>query len=132
MAILDGVPVAAHTLLGGRLIVNDLFGLEPGAVVEQRNYGTAMASLVVHGDRNEPQTPLPRLESIDVPVLGSGRFPRDRLIIDVIYQAIRDMKAGPDPSSPDVVVVNLSLGNARGPFQGRVSAWARPARSPLL
>lgn len=93
--------------------------------MESRFHGTAMASLVIHGDRNLNEEPLSRLVYL-VPVLGDGdRFPRDRLIVDIVYQAILDMKAGPAPSAPDVVIVNLSLGNARSPFHGRVSAWAR-------
>ncbi|MGH6736759.1 MAG: hypothetical protein ACRECX_11895 [Methyloceanibacter sp.] len=60
LALLDGVPVAQHPLLANRLIVDDLFGLEPITEVSQRFHGTAMASIIVHGDRNLAGPSLPR------------------------------------------------------------------------
>ena len=125
LALLDGVPVAAHTLLNNHLVVDDQFGLEPGAPVANRIHGTAMASLIVHGDRNRSEAPLPRRIHI-VPVLGAGdAFPDDRLIIDVIYSAVIAMRSGAEPSAPGVLIVNVSLGNRRRPFQGQLSPWAR-------
>jgi hypothetical protein len=35
------------------------------------------------------------------------------------------MREGDDPTEPNVLIVNLSLGNSRKPFQGRLSPWAR-------
>jgi hypothetical protein len=125
LALLDGVPVAAHPLLSRHLVVEDQFGLEPSAPVADRVHGTAMASLIVHGDRNRAETPLPRRIHF-VPVLGAGdAFPDDRLIVDLIYTAIVAMRDGPDPTSPGVMMVNLSLGNRRRPFHGQLSPWAR-------
>jgi Subtilase family len=125
LAVLDGVPVAAHRLLADHLIIDDQFGLELGAPVAQRVHGTAMASLIVHGDRNRPEPPLPRRIHL-VPVLGAGdAFPANRLIVDVIYTAIVTMREGPEATAPGVIIVNLSLGNARRPFHGQLSAWAR-------
>jgi hypothetical protein len=61
-----------------------------------------------------------------VPVLGAGdAFPDDRLIVDVIYSAVLAMRSGTEPSAPDVLIVNVSLGNRRRPFQGNLSPWAR-------
>jgi Subtilase family len=124
LALLDGVPVAAHALLNDYVVVDDQFGLEPLAPVADRVHGTAMASLIVHGDRNRNEAPLPRRIHV-VPVLGSGdAFPSDRLIVDLIYNAIFAMR-GTEPSAPDVVIVNVSLGNRRRPFHGSLSSWAR-------
>src|SRR5947207_4964947 len=50
LGLLDGVPVAAHVLLANHLVVDDQFKLEPSAPVANRIHGTAMASLIVHGD----------------------------------------------------------------------------------
>ena len=84
-----------------------------------------MASLIMYGDRNIVEHRLGRRIHL-VPVLGANdRFPDDRLIIDMIYQAVLAMREGDDPSAPDVLIVNLSLGNTRKPFQGQMSAWAR-------
>jgi hypothetical protein len=125
LALLDGVPVAAHRLLTRHLIVDDQFGLEPGTPVAERVHGTAMSSLIIHGDRNKPELPLPRRIHI-VPVLGArDAFPADRLVVDLIYTAIVAMRDGPDATSPDALIVNLSLGNSRRPFHGQLSAWAR-------
>lgn len=125
LALLDGVPVAGHPLLRTHLSVEDHFGLEPGALVSQRVHGSAMASLIVHGDRNRPEPSLPRQVHC-IPVLGNNdRFPSDRLIIDLIYQAVMRMRAGAQPSAPHVIIVNISLGNIRRPFYGQLSPWAR-------
>lgn len=60
LAVLDGVPVVGHPLLREHISVEDLFGLEPNTLVAQRVHGSAIASLIVHGDRNRPEAPLPR------------------------------------------------------------------------
>lgn len=125
LALLDGVPVAQHPLLSGGLIVDDQFGLEPLAQVADRHHGTAMASLIMHGDLNKSEQRLGRRIHL-VPVLGvRDEFPDDRLIVDIIYQAVFAMRDGDEPSAPDVLIINLSLGNSRKPFHGRMSAWAR-------
>lgn len=125
LALLDGVPVAGHPLLQPYLSIEDHFGLEPGALVAQRYHGSAMASLIIHGDRNKPEPPLPRQVHC-IPVLGDNdRFPPDRLIIDLIYQAVIRMRAGNQPSAPHVIIINISLGNVRRPFYGQLSPWAR-------
>lgn len=125
LALIDGVPVAAHPLLQPHLVVEDHFGLEPGAIVSERVHGSAMASLIIHGDRNNSEPPLPRQVHC-IPVLGANdRFPSDRLVVDLIYQAVVRMREGAEPSAPHVIIVNISLGNVRRPFYGQQSAWAR-------
>lgn len=124
-ALIDGVPMAAHPLLGGHMVLDDPFDLVPGTPVHDRIHGTAMASLIIHGDRNEVGEPLPRRLHV-VPVLGEDdAFPSQRLIIDLIYQAVLRMRDGAEATAPGVLVVNLSLGNPRRPFQGNLSPWAR-------
>jgi hypothetical protein len=127
-ALLDGVPVSQHPLLAGRLRVEDVFNLEEGVQVRDRRHGTAMASLLVHGDRNRNEPPLGRTVAV-VPVMvwdGNGEaLPEDRLVVDVIHRAIGALRAQPDPLAPDVLIVNLSLGNLRRPFHGQMSPWAR-------
>ena len=54
--------------------------------------------------------------------------PDDRLLVDVIYRAVRRIKEadGDQPASaPSVLVVNVSLGDPRRPFAGQMSPWAR-------
>jgi hypothetical protein len=103
--------------------------LEPLAPVADRVHGTAMASLIVHGDRNRTEAPLPRRIHI-VPVLGAGdSFPDDRLIVDLIYHAVLAMRSSTEPSAPGVLIINVSLGNRRRPFHEPLAlgATARPA-----
>lgn len=121
LALLDGVPVSAHRRLAAHIDLDDPFDLEPGAVVASRAHGTAMASLVVHGDLNRPESPLPRQIHI-IPVMGDGdRFPHDRLVVDLIYLAVMRLRE----QRPGIVIVNLSLGNRYRPFHNQLSPWAR-------
>lgn len=125
LAVLDGVPMVGHPLLRQHLSVEDVFGLEPNALVAQRVHGSAMTSLIVHGDRNRPEPSLPR-QIHCIPVMGAAdRFPADRLIVDLIYQAVLRMRGPNNPSAPHVIIVNISLGNVRRPFHGQLSPWAR-------
>ncbi len=125
LALIDGVPVANQPFIARHVIVDDVFELESGALVSQRVHGTAMASLIINGDRNAQERVLPRRIHV-LPVLGGGdAFPPDRLIIDLIYRAIMHMRDGPNPSAPHVLIVNVSLGNRRRPFYGQMSPWAR-------
>lgn len=121
LALLDGVPVAAHRLLAAHVDLDDPFDLVPDALVASRSHGTAMASLIIHGDRNRTERQLPRQIHV-VPVMGNGdAFPADRLIVDLIYLAVLRLRE----RHPSVIIVNLSLGNKHRPFQGQLSPWAR-------
>ena len=59
-ALFDGVPVQRHALLDGRLLIDDPDGLDELSVVARRRHGTAMASLILHGDRYRAEEPLDR------------------------------------------------------------------------
>lgn len=132
-ALLDGVPVQNHLLLKGRLDVDDPDGLEAMSVVDGRHHGTAMASLILHGDWNLANHPVSRKLHLR-PVLyapGNGQPEegrRDRLLVDVIHRAIRRMKEGDgtgEATAREVFLVNLSLGDSRRPFAGPMSPFAR-------
>ena len=138
-ALLDGVPMAQHNRLVDRLVIDDPDNLEDryGAATEQR-HGTAMASLILHGDLNAPD-PAPSVgRRLYVrPVMypqadgfGGARelMPPNRLGVDLIWRAfIRmfDGEGGEDPAAPTVRIVNLSLGDAKRRFAGVMSPWAR-------
>ena len=132
-ALLDGVPVQNHVLLDRRLEMDDPDGLEGMSVVAERYHGTAMASLILHGDRNVANETLSRRLYIRPVLYAPGnRRPeeprRDRLLTDVIYRAVRRIKEGDEeggPTAPEVFLVNLSLGDAGRPFGGPISPWAR-------
>jgi hypothetical protein len=52
IAVLDGMPLAQHALLAGRITLDDPEGWEELVEAARRNHGTATASLVLHGDLN--------------------------------------------------------------------------------
>lgn len=59
-ALLDGAPLQLHEALKDRLLVDDTFGMEATYQPGERKHGTAMASLILHGDRSNPESkPLP-------------------------------------------------------------------------
>jgi hypothetical protein len=121
LALLDGVPVSAHRRLAAHIDLDDPFDLEQDAMVDAREHGTAMASLIIHGDLNRVEDQLPRQIHV-IPVMGAGdRFPRDRLVVDLIYLAVVRMRE----HRQGIVIVNLSLGNRYRPFHNQLSPWAR-------
>lgn len=137
-ALLDGLPMTQHDLLAGRLRVDDPdeFGGEYAAAREQV-HGTAMASLILHGDLNDPDRVSVRHPLYVRPVmyphdqgLGIRRelMPRNRLGIDLIWRAILRMKegeGGEPASAPTVRILNISLGDPTRQFAGAMSPWAR-------
>ena len=133
VALLDGFPVQNHQLLRGRIDVDDADDLEPMSVVSDRYHGTAMASLILHGDRNRPEPSIQRRLHIR-PVLyapGNGireEPRRDRLFVDTIYRAVRRMKEGDmsgGPTAPEVFLINLSVCDLNRPFSGPMSPFAK-------
>ncbi|WP_271671941.1 S8 family peptidase [Bradyrhizobium sp. CCBAU 51627] len=124
-AVFDAVPVQAHPLLTNWLKTDDPDDLEARAV-GQRVHGTAMASLVVHGDLNDGPSPLSRQvyfrPVMYAPAFGAEKFDEDRLVVDVVFEAVMRMRS---TDGAEVIVVNLSLGDATKPFSGKISTWAR-------
>src|SRR5579862_738424 len=60
LGLLDGLPLANHELLAGRLIIDDPDGWEQDYQAGERVHGTTMASLIVRGDLSSTQEPLSR------------------------------------------------------------------------
>jgi hypothetical protein len=108
-ALLDGMPVQAHTLLENRLVLDDPDDLQERTMVAQRVHGTAMASLILHGDRNESG-----------PVLSRPIYVRPLM-------AVLRMKgsAGETAAAPGVFLINISLGDPHRPFTRLISPLAR-------
>lgn len=131
-ALLDGLPIQNHVRLAGRLRVDDPEGLDAIYPVARREHGTEMASLIIHGDLNSGEPPLPRRLYVR-PVMrpnanGVERTPPDRLLVDVIHQAVRRIKEGDGtepPAAPGVVVINLSLGDETRPYARTMSPLGR-------
>lgn len=141
VALLDGLPLANHALLAGRLVIDDPDDWGADYQASEQQHGTAMASLILHGELDSPSEPLscslyvrPILKPERSSFGGSQeRMPTDGLVVDLMYRALRRMFEGEGtgdaktaPVAPDVVVINLSVGDSHRPFLGRtISPWAR-------
>lgn len=137
VALLDGLPVQNHPLLQGRLIVDDPDGWGATYEADDRQHGTAMASLIIHGELDAQDSALPTplyVRPILRPDPSDTRRPRiettpdDRLLIDFFHRAVRRIfegEGGTPPTAPTVKVINLSVGDGHRPFDTNLSPWAR-------
>lgn len=137
IALLDGLPMGNHERLAGRLIIDDPDDLEPNYPVVQRHHGTAMASLIVHGDLGAGEEPLARpiyVRPIMEPreVINGEEVQRNTLITDLLHRAVRRIVEGDgnQPAlAPSVRIINLSIGQpVRGTIRwmssvGRLVDW---------
>lgn len=137
-AILDGAPNVQHQALKGRLLFDDPDNLSAQYQPGERKHGTAMASLIVHGEMVDGQSdPLSRLVYV-LPIMQpdpqsdprnrSEHVPDEIFFEDRIARAVRRMFEGEGAvpaQAPDVCVINLSIGDPARPFIQTPSPWAR-------
>jgi hypothetical protein len=137
VAILDGLPLTNHAALQGRLVVDDPDDLAANYRAGEHRHGTAMASLVVHGEYDGNETALGSKVYMR-PVMVPGQpdannhrwesFPSDELAVDLIHRAVRrifETNGSTPPQAPTVKAINLSLGDQWQPFDRLISPWAR-------
>jgi hypothetical protein len=137
VALLDGLPLQSHDRLTGRLIVDDPDNLEDTYQAAERRHGTAMASLILHGDLDAQEPALRRplyVRPILRPDTRDWRSPRDEtipedtLVVDLIHRAVRrlfEREGDLPPVAPSVCVINLSIGIRDRLFAGPLSPLAR-------
>lgn len=136
VAVLDGLPLENHRRLRGRLRLDDPDGHSERYEPRHQEHGTAMCSLVAHGDLGLDGPPLRRpiyIRPILVPQEDlTGRFhevtPDGVLLVDLFLRAVRRIVAGEGDTpaaAPSVRVVNLSFGNSHQPFDRQFSPLAR-------
>jgi hypothetical protein len=135
VAMLDGLPLPNHARLQGRLIIDDPNQWADAYPAGERVHGTAMASLIAWGELDGAGTALAApiyVRPILRPDLNSNPreecTPDDRLIVDLVHEAVRRMfegTPGVPPAAPTVRVINLSVGDKYRPFAGELSPWAR-------
>jgi hypothetical protein len=137
VAVLDGLPLENHRLLAGRLIVDDPNDWASEYPAIDRQHGTAMTSLIVHGDLNEGSNPLSRpiyVRPIMKPDPKDSRSPRqehipdDILYVDFIHQAVKRImegEGGDEATAPTVKIINLSIGDRARHFSQVMSPLAR-------
>lgn len=134
MALLDGLPFQNHDALAGRLLIDDPDGLGDNYPTSARNHGTAMASLIIHGDLSAPGESLDRPLYVR-PIMRPHEFVTtheqimpDRLLTDLLHRAIRRIQEGDggrEATAPSVRIVNLSIGAEARALTRRISPVAR-------
>ena len=134
VALLDGVPLANHALLAGRLIIDDPDERGARYTSGQQHHGTAMASLISHGDLNNPRPPLSTPIYVR-PILEPHPFDgaaetvvRDELLVDLIHRSFHRMFEGDGAAAATaegVRIVNLSIGDPARVFTRRMSPLAK-------
>jgi len=134
IALLDGLPFQNHEALVGRLIVDDPEDLGADYPVSARSHGTAMASLIVHGDLSAGEEPLDRplyVRPIMRPhefAVGHEQVLPNRLLTDLLHRAIRRIvegESGRGAAAPSVRIINLSIGAQARSLVRRMSPVGR-------
>lgn len=139
VAILDGVPYHQHDLLKDRLIIDDPDDLSSTYQLGERKHGTAMASLVIHGELDDSsETTLSRPVYFR-PIMEMNSSSRewgrvDEYIPDHIFYEDRIERAvrrifegeGNTPAiASSIKIINLSFGDSSRQFEHTLSPCAR-------
>lgn len=138
VALLDGLPVVNHRTLAGRIILDDpddVAARYARHTADHQVHGTAMASLIAHGDLNDPQRPL-STPIYARPILEPHRFDPSvaetvldgQLLVDLLHRCFHRMFEGDgtqQPVAPSVRIVNLSIGDPARIFARRISPLAK-------
>jgi hypothetical protein len=133
VAMLDGLPLARHELLDNRVIIDDPDDWAADIAPSDLQHGTAVASLILHGDSaNDGMTSKRQIYARpvlipDTAFPGSREcIPHDRLAIDVIHQAVlRIFDGSIEATALSIKLINLSLGDASNQLALMLSPWAR-------
>jgi hypothetical protein len=137
VALFDGLPLQNHRRLAGRLLIDDPDNVESDYPAANRRHGTAMASLIVHGDLDASEPPLNRrlyVRPILRPDPRDWRSPRHEavaesaLVVDLIHRAVRRLfepTGDGEPAATQVRVINLSIGILDRLFDNSLSPLAR-------
>lgn len=136
VALLDGLPLSNHLALRERLIIDDPDDFAARYNSGEHHHGTAMASLILHGELGTGGPLQYKLYARPVMVPGEPDFdnvrhegfPPNTLLVDLIHRAVRRMFDGEGDTpaqAPTVRVINVSLGDTSRLFDREISPWAR-------
>jgi len=133
VAIFDGLPLEQHVAVRDRLIIDDADNHGERYSPNQQQHGTAMASLVLHGDLNENGAALLHpvyVRPVLVPKTDLANkvhevTPDDELLVDLVHRAVRRLFEGEAPAAPTVKLINLSVANRFQPFDLEMSPLGR-------
>jgi len=138
-AILDGAPNLLHEALKDRLLFDDPDNLANEYQPGEKRHGTAMASLVVHGELVDGMfAPLARkvyhlaIMQPNPQARNFGEheehFPDEVFFEDRVERAVRRMFRGEGSvpaQAPGIKIINLSIADSERPFIHTPSPWAR-------
>lgn len=138
-AILDGAPNLLHEALKDRLLFDDPDNLAAEYQPGEKRHGTAMASLVVHGELTDGLSSPVTHKVYCLPVMQPDPqarsfgecveyFPDEVFFEDRIERAVRRMFEGEGnvpAQAPGIKIINLSIGDPERPFIHTPSPWAR-------
>ncbi|MHB8464244.1 MAG: S8 family peptidase [Acidimicrobiales bacterium] len=134
VALLDGLPMANHTCLDGRLVVDDPDDFASLYAAAGQLHGTVMASLLAHGDLSSPGPPMSSPIYVRPILQPHAFFPRqettppDQLLVDLIDRCFHRMFEGDGGHSavaPSIRIVNLSIGDPARMFVRHLSPLAK-------
>ena len=121
IAVLDGLPFSRHNLLDGFIIVDDPDDFAAYYHPREMNHGTAMLSLICHGELDAHEGPVTRKVYVR-PILRPDEesaiarrpecVPKNVFFEDLIERAVRKMftaEADEPASAPTVKIINLSV-----------------------
>ncbi|SNB47478.1 S8 family peptidase [Geobacter sp. DSM 9736] len=121
VAVLDGLPFSRHNLLNGFVIIDDPDNFADDYPPREMNHGTAMVSLICHGELDAGENPITRKVYVR-PILRPDtespqerrpeRIPKNVFFEDLVERAVRKMfaeVAGEPASAPSVRIINLSV-----------------------
>ncbi|AZZ94843.1 exopolyphosphatase [Hahella sp. KA22] len=133
-AIIDGVPNLKHEALSENLLLDDPDNLQALYQPGERKHGTSIASLVIYGELDQPSSEQLQRKVLLHPIMQptpdrrSEYVPEDIFIEDKIHIAVRRMIEGINnepPISPDIKIINFSIGDLSRPFTHTPSPLAR-------
>jgi hypothetical protein len=132
VALLDGYPLANHIRLQNKVVIDDPDQFSENYPVSLRLHGTGMASLILHGDLDDLNSEQLSTPLYVRPILkaegNAEKLPKDRLFVDLLHRAILRIKRGDEnqgPIAPNIVIINLSIGDPFRPFHFNASNWAK-------
>lgn len=138
VAILDGAPFVNHSLLQNRLILDDPDDFGSDYQANGRRHGTAMASLVCHGELDAREEPLSRPVYFR-PIMKPNPedfvsqppaeiVPKNIFLEDLIERSVRRIFEGDRSEkavAPTVKIINLSICDPSRMFFNQLSSCAR-------
>lgn len=127
---LDGYPIENHEALAERIIIEEVEVSAAQVEAKDRVHGTAMASMILHGDLHVSPPPSINRPIAAFPILSSGKrgegMPSDKLAIGIVYRTLSRIVelAGAGGELKDLTIINHSICDMNAPFIRRPSPWA--------